>query len=83
MDLIAMENNYFLVKFHSVEDYEHAQLGGPWMIMDHYLLVRDWTPYFDPWAANDEEKITVWIRFPDLPIEFYDYTFLMKLAEKY
>lgn len=80
MELIAMENDYYLVKFNFVEDYEHAQLGGPWMVMDHYLLVRDWTPYFDPWRAGVEEKLTVWVRFSDLPIEFYDYEFLMKLG---
>lgn len=65
MDLIAMENNYFLVKFYSIDDHEHAQLDGPWMIMDHCLLVRDWTKYFDPRKANNEEKITVWIHFPN------------------
>lgn len=82
LELIAMENNYFLAKLHSIDDYEYALFGGPWMIMDHYLLVRDWTPYFDPWKASEEEKIAVWVRFPDLPIEFYDYEFLMRLGEK-
>lgn len=34
MDLITLENNYFLVKFGSIMDYEFAKYGGPWMIMD-------------------------------------------------
>lgn len=34
LDLIAMENNYYLAKFYYVDDYEYALFGGPWMIMD-------------------------------------------------
>lgn len=29
LDLIAMENDYFMAKFHSIDDYEHALYGGP------------------------------------------------------
>lgn len=55
--------------------------GGPWMIMDHYLMVKDWVPNFDP-ATDETKKLIVWVRFPDLPVEYYDYDFLMKLGEK-
>lgn len=44
MELIALENDYFLVKFASIEDYKFAKFEGLWMVMDHYLIVKEWCP---------------------------------------
>jgi hypothetical protein len=41
------------------------------MIYDHYLITREWTPNFHPNNATIE-KAAVWVRIPDLPIEYYD-----------
>lgn len=41
MDLVALENDYYLVKFYSVEDFKFARDEGPWMVMDHYLVVKE------------------------------------------
>ncbi|CAN1134507.1 hypothetical protein LINPERHAP2_LOCUS8302 [Linum perenne] len=37
--------------------------GGPWMVGDHYVVIQDWRPYFQP----EESPITtlrVWVRSP-------------------
>lgn len=81
MELIALDNDYFLVKFNSVCDYEFAKYGGPWMIMEHYLIVKEWKPNFDP-NTDTTEKVLVWVRFPDLPIEYYDQNFLFTVGRK-
>lgn len=81
MELITLENDYFLVKFSSVCDYEYAKFGGPWMIMEHYLIVKEWMPNFDPYT-DSTEKVIVWVRLPDLPIEYYDHDFLFRIGEK-
>lgn len=81
MDLVALENDYFLIKFASKEDFVFARDQGPWIILDHYLVVREWEPEFDP-MAEKTEKLVVWVRFPCLPIELYDYAFLKKVGEK-
>lgn len=81
MDLVALENEYFLVRFSSKKDYEYAKLGGPWMILDHYLVVKEWYPNFDP--LNDKtEKLIVWVRIPCLPIEYFNFVFLKKVGKK-
>lgn len=79
--MIAMDNGYFLVKFLSKKDLNQALLEGPWMIADHYLIVRRWCPNFDPFNEKIE-SLTVWIRFLCLPIEYYDEGFLMKVGAK-
>ncbi|XP_019182128.1 PREDICTED: uncharacterized protein LOC109177272 [Ipomoea nil] len=81
MELIAIDNDYFLVRFGSVEDLEFAMFEGPWMILDHYLIVKPWVPDFDP-LSDTTEKMLVWARIPCLPAEYYNYIFLRKLGNK-
>lgn len=47
VELITLKNDYFLVKFWSVDDYEFAMYGSPWMVMDHYLIMKERRPNFD------------------------------------
>ena len=71
MELIDLENNYFLVRFNNDGDYHYVFEEGPWMITDHYLVVQCWRPEFFP--KDDTPKcILVWVHIPGLPIEYYD-----------
>lgn len=71
LDLVALENGYFLAKFYSVEDFKFARDEGSWTVLDHYLVVKEWAPDFDP-VTEKTDKIIVWMRFPCLPIEYFD-----------
>src|ERR1044072_488069 len=74
-----IHHGYFLVKFDLEEDKEKAISGAPWMIYDHYLSVKPWTPDFV--AANSKISTTlVWIRIPGLGFQFYDESVLLTLA---
>ncbi|KAI9122874.1 hypothetical protein K1719_005763 [Acacia pycnantha] len=46
--VIDLSNDFFVVQFTVLEDYENTQLGGPWMTFDLYLTVRKWSPDFVP-----------------------------------
>ncbi|KAJ1439944.1 hypothetical protein SESBI_02168 [Sesbania bispinosa] len=59
MEVMDMENDYFLVRFSSPEDYEHVFQGGPWMIMGFYLVVQKWRPEFFP-RADQLKHVAVW-----------------------
>lgn len=80
MDMISIEGNYFLVRFSSIEDYNHVKFKGLWMILDHYLIVKEWYPNFDL-ATDTTEKMLEWFRFSAFPIEYYNTDFLMKIGE--
>ncbi|XP_015970876.1 uncharacterized protein LOC107494331 [Arachis duranensis] len=71
LTLIDVGNEFFLVRFTELEDYNWALKGGPWLIFDHYLAVQRWRPDFNP-SMEQLTKIAAWIRIPDLPIEYYD-----------
>ncbi|XP_019151931.1 PREDICTED: uncharacterized protein LOC109148649 [Ipomoea nil] len=81
MELIAIDNGYFIVRFGVVKDLEHAIFEGPWMVMDHYLIVKPWMPDFDPFS-DVTEKVLVWLRIPCLPAEYYSLIFLRKLGNR-
>lgn len=81
MELVTIDNRYFLAKFASVDDYEFAKYRGPWRILGHYLIFKEWIPDFDPFIDKTESMI-VWICFPCLPAEYFDYKFLMRVGEK-
>lgn len=76
-ELIDLQNKFFLVRFVEVVDYEQVLYDEPWMIIGHYLTVQRWKLEFKPFESTIK-KIAVWIRIPDLPIEYYDKHFLWK-----
>nr|GMD33042.1 uncharacterized protein LOC109175269 [Ipomoea batatas] len=78
-DLIIISHDYYIAKFEALKDYEFAKFEGPWMVLDHYLVVQEWEPNFCPWK-NKTEKLLVWVRFPKLPIEYFEEDFLMKIG---
>ncbi|KAI9115273.1 hypothetical protein K1719_013592 [Acacia pycnantha] len=51
LKLIPLSNVYYIVSFSNKEDKEYAFQEGPWMIEDHYLIVQQWRPNFNPWKA--------------------------------
>lgn len=51
--------------------------GGPWFIMGHFPLVRNWDPNFMS-AVSKIQTTTIWIQLPQLPMEFYDKEILEK-----
>ncbi|XP_065630884.1 uncharacterized protein LOC136068109 [Quercus suber] len=79
MDCVAMGKGFFLVRFSGSDDYDFVLRGGPWFIGEHFLAIKPWEPYF----IASEAKLTsvaVWVRLPELPIEFYDAAVLRKIG---
>ncbi|CAN1173740.1 hypothetical protein LINPERHAP2_LOCUS30846 [Linum perenne] len=68
--IVDLDKSCFLVKFSVEQDYFKALTGGPWILLDHYLVVHQWDPSFR--VSNDlPKRMVAWIRFPHLPIHLY------------
>ena len=80
LDCIDLENDFYLIKFGLVEDYEKVLKGGAWFIREHYLTIRAWEPYFKPTLAACS-KVVVWACLPRLPIEFYELEVLKEIGQ--
>ncbi|CAL1368215.1 unnamed protein product [Linum trigynum] len=65
-----LNNETFLVTFNNDQDYLVALTGGPWVILDHYLLVHQWTPSFRS-TDKPHRSVVAWVLFPELPVHFY------------
>ena len=70
---------FFLVKFAAKDDFEGVLKGGPWFIGDHFLSLRLWTPNFRASEAS-VSSVAVWIRLPELPVEYYIQESLMRIG---
>lgn len=78
-ELMDIGNDFFMVKFDVEGDRTKVMDEGPWMVLDHYLTVRIWTPdFFSPTVKID--KTMVWIHFLGLNLFYYDESILMALA---
>ena len=80
MDCIALGQDFFLIRFTLNEDHSKVLRTGPWFVGGHYLSIRRWEPNFIPLEAN-LSAIAVWIRLPELPIEYYKVSILKDIGK--
>ncbi|KAJ1377613.1 hypothetical protein SESBI_48706 [Sesbania bispinosa] len=71
MEIIDLDNEYFIIQFEDLNDLQHVFDDGPWMLTDHYLVIQRWQAEFKP-HDDDLKRVFIWVRVPVLPIEFYD-----------
>lgn len=50
--MVDLEASYYVVRFRSKKNYDHVLLGGPWLVLGHYLTVTKWRPNFRPSKDN-------------------------------
>ncbi|KAL4291711.1 hypothetical protein GQ457_14G003420 [Hibiscus cannabinus] len=70
INLIDLDNEYYLVRFANDEDFQKVLSGGPWVIYGSYLTVQPWSRYFNS-AEDHPSHIMVWVRLPKLPYRYY------------
>ena len=79
MDCVTLGKGFFLVRFSNSDDYDKVFQGGSWFIEEYFLPIKPWEPYFIACEAK-LTSVTVWIRFPKLPIEFHDASILREIG---
>lgn len=65
LDILDLGHDFFMVRFSLEEDLEVVLTEGPWIIQDHYLMVRKWNLDFIPTLANVHSTLAR-VRFPRL-----------------
>lgn len=69
--IMDLNHDFFLVRFVDEGDHKHALYEGPWLVASHCFLVRRWGLISQP-TEELIQKIVVWIRIPELPVELYN-----------
>ena len=67
---VDLGEGFFLIRFDSRNSFEEVLKGGPWFIGEHFLSLRPWSPNFRASEAS-VSSIAVWVRLPELPVEYY------------
>ena len=80
MECIDLEYEFYLVRFGLVEDYKKVLREGPWFIGDQFLSIRAWEPNFKPFTVQCS-SVAVWVRFLELPIEYYEQMALKEIGQ--
>ncbi|KAG2246428.1 hypothetical protein Bca52824_086056 [Brassica carinata] len=78
--VMDLPRQFFMVIFEKEEEYLAALTGGPWRAFGSYLMVRAWSPDFDP-LRDDIVTTPVWIRLTNIPVNFYHRSILMGIAK--
>ena len=78
-ELMEVGNGFFMVKFDLPADRDLVINGGPWMIHDHYLAVKQWTTSFNP-ADSCFGQTMVWIRLSALNLMYYEESAIRTIA---
>lgn len=66
VQLMDLDNNYYLVRFGNKGDLERVLMGGPWVMFGHYLSVQPWMASFSTERDVFGSQV-VWVRLPALP----------------
>lgn len=80
IEFIDLGVGYYIVKFHSKHDMIKVLTEGPWRILGHYVLVQRWKPNFKPSTAALGVS-AIWIRLPELEIEYFREEVLMNIGK--
>lgn len=80
MTCIDIGKDFFLIKFSLKEDHAKVLKGNPWFVGEHYLSIRGWEPNFRSKTAS-LSAVTMWVRLPNLPIEYYELSMLWDISK--
>ncbi|XP_028785472.1 uncharacterized protein LOC114741381 [Neltuma alba] len=78
--LTGLDDGCYMVKFDNEWDYQNAMLGGPWVVLGHYLTVHPWEPTFPP-LNLEKKQVYGWVRLPGLPYHYYHKSMLQAIGE--
>ena len=74
-----LDNDYFIVKLNSYEDYLNALMEGPWVVSGHYLPVQSWSPSFNV-AEKTVNSMVALVRFLGMSIQYYNKSVLRAIS---
>ncbi|KAL4386946.1 hypothetical protein GQ457_09G028280 [Hibiscus cannabinus] len=79
LQLIDLENNYYLIRVEDPRDYEKILTEGPWTIYGSYLTVQTWSRSFST-SEQYPSHVVVWVRLPGLPYRYYSKALFRRIA---
>ncbi|KAL0324720.1 UNVERIFIED_CONTAM: hypothetical protein Scaly_2439100 [Sesamum calycinum] len=74
----AINARHVFIKFALEEDYTKLWIKSIWFVDGFPMRVFKWTPTFNP--REESPIVPIWVRLPELPIQFFDREALFSIA---
>ncbi|XP_050242107.1 uncharacterized protein LOC126691071 [Quercus robur] len=71
VDMVDFGRDFFFMRFSLIEDLELVLKKRPCFVGENFLSIQRWEANFKPSEAQ-VTSVAVWVRFHELPIEYYD-----------
>ncbi|PIA32092.1 hypothetical protein AQUCO_04600033v1 [Aquilegia coerulea] len=78
--IIPLGKGFFMFRLSSEEELVRIWTRGPWKFENQALRLTRWTPKFDT-DVQRSSKALVWVKFPKLGQQYWDYEILMSLGK--
>ncbi|KAI0492268.1 hypothetical protein KFK09_026537 [Dendrobium nobile] len=79
LSLLSLADDFFLLKFNVVEDYEMVSAGGPWFLLGKPFILQKWDPKFQP-KRDESAAIPLWIKILNLPLALWTPAGISRIA---
>lgn len=66
-DLYCHEDDYYVLKFKSMNDLNEILYFGPYTVNNRHMILKLWTPSFD-FNAELLIEVPLWVKFPKLTV---------------
>ncbi|KAI4354041.1 hypothetical protein L6164_002941 [Bauhinia variegata] len=76
--VVAIGSGYFIIKFANTDQLFRVATGGPWFVQGVKISMQLWSPNFV--CKNPVQAEIVWVRLPNLPIEYFDSQVLAEIG---
>ena len=77
--MMSINNGYYMVKFDSMANSKKVIGGGSWILFNHHLAIKKWTPNFNP-SDDCFGRTMVWVRLSGLNLLYYHVNALKVIA---
>ncbi|PKU76698.1 RNA exonuclease 1 [Dendrobium catenatum] len=79
LSLLLLADDFFLLKFTAVKDYDMVWSGGLWFLLGRPFILQRWNPKFQP-TKDKSASIPLWIKVLNLPLALWTPTGISKIA---
>ena len=77
--LTIHDSRWLIYRFSRKEDKLYILRGGPYLVYGRPLILRPMTRFFY-FSSEEMSRVSVWVRFPNLPLYCWSPSYLSKIA---
>ncbi|XP_020679054.1 uncharacterized protein LOC110097149 [Dendrobium catenatum] len=81
VQLLSLNDGFFLFRFSCVDDFESVWSRGVWFILGKPFVLQKWHPKFVP-KKEDFASVPIWVKIHDLPLACWNSEGISRIASK-